>query len=76
MRSLYVNQTLSEYHYNQIILEKQMEFFLILRAFAPFFPRGTTYRPHMILCLLHLEKKIKKFFQKIFRTKCSTLGLT
>lgn len=69
MRSLYVNQTLSEYHYNQIILEKQMEFFLILRAFAPFFPRGTTYRPHMILCLLHLEKKNKKIFSKDFQDK-------
>ena len=42
---------------------------LILRAFAPFFPRGTTYRPHMILCLLHLEKKNKKIFSKDFQDK-------
>ena len=44
-----------------------MEFLLILRAFAPFFSQSTTYRPYMILCLLHLEKKNKKFFLKDFQ---------
>ena len=66
MRSLYVNQTLSEYHYNQLFSEKQMDFFPILWAFAPFFRQGTTYRSHIILCLLYLEKTAKKIFFKKF----------
>lgn len=52
-----------------------MEFFLILRAFAPFLLQGTTYRPYMILCLLHLEKKNKKIFLEDFQNELHNIRI-